>query len=564
MSKRKATRKKSIWYTKVNPAGIIIATIAVLLLAFFFGTPPQKGSILSTSTPACSSYTYIGAWGNGTQVNDGYTPNTQGAYINKTSSNMQLAHWALLPATPGSLSKIQIFTSAGAFIKRIGEAGSGTVPVQFKNPMDMVTDSAGNMYVTDWQNDRVMKLYPDGTFFAQFPVGKPIGITMDASENLYVGDNVAYAVKRLSPITGQVSGSWGSKGTGLGQFNWVGRMAVSGNYLYVSDYNNHKVQKINITSGVAAGQWGTLGTGNGQFNGPIGLDVDGAGYVYVADGANDRIQKFDSNGIYITQFAKGTADRQYRDVAVDGNGRVYAVDYLTGYSTVRMYACSSAATLTPTRTPTRTRTPTPPALSPTKTPTPVPFPTGSGAFLVQNGVVAMEAEHFDQNVSVNGKTWTDESAHVAAAPSGGHYMTALLNTGINNNSGYVITSPTKSTNSPMLAYNISIPDTANTGTYYVWMRNMADSGSDDSLHVGLDGQANATSDRMISALVPGTVFGWSRKTLDTYPATINITTKGLHTINVWMREDGFHFDKIVLKKDSSGATPENIPESPRI
>ena len=39
-------------------------------------------------------------------------------------------------------------------------------------------------------------------------------------------------------------------------------------------------------------QWGSYGSGNGQFNGPTGIAVDGSGNVYVADQANNRVEKF--------------------------------------------------------------------------------------------------------------------------------------------------------------------------------------------------------------------------------------------------------------------------------
>lgn len=42
--------------------------------------------------------------------------------------------------------------------------------------------------------------------------------------------------------------------------------------------------------------WGSQGGGDGQFLAPVGLSVDRAGNVYVADMLNRRIQKFDGSG----------------------------------------------------------------------------------------------------------------------------------------------------------------------------------------------------------------------------------------------------------------------------
>jgi len=48
-------------------------------------------------------------------------------------------------------------------------------------------------------------------------------------------------------------------------------------------------------------KWGSLGSGNGQFNGPHTIAVDGSGFVYVSD-QYDRIQKFNTNGTFITSW----------------------------------------------------------------------------------------------------------------------------------------------------------------------------------------------------------------------------------------------------------------------
>src|SRR5260370_9331562 len=50
------------------------------------------------------------------------------------------------------------------------------------------------------------------------------------------------------------------------------------------------------SSGTYVTQWGAFGTGSGQFDVPGGVAVDGNGEVYVADRNNNRIQKFTSNG----------------------------------------------------------------------------------------------------------------------------------------------------------------------------------------------------------------------------------------------------------------------------
>jgi hypothetical protein len=120
-----------------------------------------------------------------------------------------------------------------------------------------------------------------------------------------------------------------------------------------------------------------------------------------------------------------------------------------------------------------------------------------------------------------------------------------------NNTGYT-------TNSPRLDFKVNFQTT---GTYYVWIRGSGPTGNDDSCHAGIDGAAPTSADR-ISGF--GTQFVWSKSTLDGSAARINVTTPGKHVINLWMREDGFRVDKLVLTT-SSTYTPFDVgpAQSPR-
>lgn len=93
------------------------------------------------------------------------------------------------------------------------------------------------------------------------------------------------------------------------------------------------------------------------------------------------------------------------------------------------------------------------------------------------------------------------------------------------------------------------------GTYYVWVR-----GAGNSVHAGLDGVAVSTASR-ISRF--NSQWNWSNTRLDGSRATINVTTAGVHTINVWMDVDTLWFDKIVLVQWSGytlgGTGPNETP-----
>ena len=88
-------------------------------------------------------------------------------------------------------------------------------------------------------------------------------------------------------------------------------------------------------------EWGTKGSGNGQFDRPISIavhsDKDHGDVVYVMDGGNYRVQKFDAYGEYITQFGRKYS-YPYRDgdlsnschLAVAPSGQVYVLDTVRG------------------------------------------------------------------------------------------------------------------------------------------------------------------------------------------------------------------------------------------
>ena len=72
--------------------------------------------------------------------------------------------------------------------------------------------------------------------------------------------------------------------------------------IFVSDgYGNSRVAKFD-KNGVYLKAWGSRGGGIGQFNTPHSIAVDAQGNVYVGDRGNARIQVFDNNGTYKTQF----------------------------------------------------------------------------------------------------------------------------------------------------------------------------------------------------------------------------------------------------------------------
>ena len=242
------------------------------------------------------------------------------------------------------------------FITRWGSKGSGDG--QFKYPGDIAIDASGNVYVADSGNDRIQKFTSDGAFIAKWgsegsgdgQFNSPARIAVDASDNVYVAD---YGNHRIQKFTsnGVFITKWGSEGSGDGQFYRLGGIAVdaSGNVYVTSvnvvktpipdtigsykvEYENMRVQKF-TSDGVFITKWGSekwdSQYSGWQFMQPMGIAVDSSSNVYVADYRGSRIQKFTSDGAFITNWGShGSGDGQFSypwGIAVDANDDVYVV-----------------------------------------------------------------------------------------------------------------------------------------------------------------------------------------------------------------------------------------------
>jgi len=94
--------------------------------------------------------------------------------------------------------------------------------------------------------------------------------------------------------------------------------------VYVADSNNFEIDKYD-SEGVPIDSWGSEGTGPGQFSQPNELAVDAAnGFVYVVDTPNLRIEKFELDGDYVTEWP--VASGEPYGLATDAAGNVYVVN----------------------------------------------------------------------------------------------------------------------------------------------------------------------------------------------------------------------------------------------
>lgn len=200
--------------------------------------------------------------------------------------------------TPAAL----VTVAAGSGVRGFADGRADTT--KFGESFGIVTDSQGNIYVSDCENKRIRKISVLGqvTTIAgplQFGLG---GITIDKQDNLYVVDPVNSCIRKITP-GGDISTFAGSGIAGYKDENadeakfsiYMGDIVIDNQQnLYVADDNYiRKITPQGIVSTIAGSSSGYR-DGDGafaRFNGPYGLGIDRQGNIYVADDNNNRIRK---------------------------------------------------------------------------------------------------------------------------------------------------------------------------------------------------------------------------------------------------------------------------------
>ena len=169
------------------------------------------------------------------------------------------------------------------------------------------------------------------------PLTRLNSVNLAPDGNLWVLDGPKGQFQILSP-DGQFIESWGTPGTGEGEFDFVRpdglsygdvAFAPDGGF-YVVESGNQRVQRFDADRRFVT-MWGSKGEADGQFLDPIGAAVAPDGNVYVADDKRDDVQVFDPDGAFLFTFGgegsgrRTIQDAGFLDIAADGT--VYAADF---------------------------------------------------------------------------------------------------------------------------------------------------------------------------------------------------------------------------------------------
>jgi NHL repeat len=260
--------------------------------------------------------------------------------------------------------RVEEFSPSGAYIRACGKAGSGEV--QFNGPTGIAVSRSGQLYISDAGNDRIEVISQSCVYWDSFGQGylsDPMGLAFTSggaySRGLVLianpGDNDIEEFSTNTEVvagkyTQKYEGSYGSKGSGEGQFvdptdvTAAGRENERTQVFYVVDSGNDRVQELSLSGLYTFGgeeklaykfdeAFGTRGSGEGQLSGPTAAAVDpSSGDLDITDTGNDRVEQFLPTGVYVAKFGSaGSGNSSFESpmgIAVTSAGRLYLADSL--------------------------------------------------------------------------------------------------------------------------------------------------------------------------------------------------------------------------------------------
>ena len=181
---------------------------------------------------------------------------------------------------------------------------------ELKDVGAVAIDSKDRVYVFNRGEHPMIVFDSDGNFIKSWGEGtfpRAHGLHIDEHDHLYCTDDGGHFVRKCD-TEGRVLLEIGIPGTPTPYmsgrpFHRCTHTALSPKgEIYVSDgYGNARIHKYS-PDGKLLMSWGEPGTDPGQFNIPHNIATDADGWVYVADRENHRVQVFDGNGRYETQW----------------------------------------------------------------------------------------------------------------------------------------------------------------------------------------------------------------------------------------------------------------------
>ena len=256
-------------------------------------------------------------------------------YIAETSQNL-----VRKVATNGIISTVAgtgflDFRNSGGYS---GDGGAATNAELF-SPQCVTIDTLGNLLFTDQANNRVRKVDTngmittvagngtggfsgDGGAATNAEINAATGVAVDTAGNLYIADSGNEVIRKvdtngvITTVAGNRTAGYSGEGgtaTNASLNNPMGVVVDAAGAIYIADAANNRIRRVGvngmITTAAGNGTNGYSGDGSFATNAELGnassVTLDAAGNLFVADTLNERIRKVDSNGIISTVAGNG-------------------------------------------------------------------------------------------------------------------------------------------------------------------------------------------------------------------------------------------------------------------
>jgi hypothetical protein len=232
--------------------------------------------------------------------------------------------------TFGVPQKVAVDGSGNIFLADSGggklwEIPSGGSPTQiatglaFGTPYGFAIDGAGNLFVGDTDHSRIVEILAPGyaTINNVSPVlvAAPLGLAVDASDNIYVAEASSGGASAVEEVT--AASSYSSVKLLSSSFTKAFGIAVdaSGN-VFVADQGSSSITEL-------VGGSSTNTHTYGSFSSPVDIAVDAAGNLYVADNTGNTITELTSVSNYASSLTLEKSLSSPAGVALDGKGNLY-------------------------------------------------------------------------------------------------------------------------------------------------------------------------------------------------------------------------------------------------
>lgn len=243
------------------------------------------------------------------------------------SSNTYTVGTTITTLTPGVTNGVSAFGFG---------TGTTLTGATLNNPRGMAIDASGNVYVANSGNNTISKYNSSGTYVGTFGSGAtmsfPKALVFDSSGNAYVL-NLGATAGTGSVYKYNSSGVY--QATLLSGLNYaLGLTIDASDNIYVADQGATTVKKYSTSGALLLSLPAT------NLSTPLGVAVDASGNIYVANNGTGNVTKYNSAGTFLSTFLTGYTSLQ--TITIDGAGNIYIGDNATT-NVVKVY--NQSATL---------------------------------------------------------------------------------------------------------------------------------------------------------------------------------------------------------------------------